>query len=255
MVQNTGRVVQKVDAHIQLLIEVEDRPAVDRFNRLVLEEDLGASPFPHNLLVDGNDDRGIDIGLLSRFPIRSVRPHINDGGPDTPIFSRDCPEFEIELPGGKTLWLLGNHLKSKGFGSQAANNKKRELQASRVKEIYEEARKRSDFVIVAGDFNDFPSSDPLAPIIKQTDLKDVMSHPKYKGLPGTFDTCTSEKKKIDYILLSPALWDLVRAVDVERSGIWAPVAFKKAGIEIMPTVTSDDNSASDHGAVWVDLEI
>ena len=38
------------------------------------------------------------------------------------VFSRDCPEFELRTPGRRRLVVLVNHLKSKGFGSQAANN-------------------------------------------------------------------------------------------------------------------------------------
>lgn len=253
-VHNTGRVIQKVNADVQLMVEIEDRLTMERFNRQVLEERLQMQPFPYSMLIDGNDDRGIDLGLFSRLPVVSLRSHIADGGLDTEIFSRDCPEYEVVLPDGAHVWLLGNHFKSKGFGDKKKSDARRKAQAQRVAEIYHEARRRSDFVIVAGDLNDFPGSDPLKPLLMETDLRDVMTHSLYEGLPGTFDTCTSEEKKIDYILLSPALWERVRAVDAERSGIWAPNAFKKAGIQIMATVTSDDNSASDHAAVWVDLE-
>lgn len=249
---NTGRVIQKVNADIQLLVEAEDRWSIDLFNRQVLQEALLMPPYPYNLLVDGNDPRGIDLGLFSRFPILTVRPHFADVDDDGTVFSRDCPEFEVRLESGETLWILGNHFKSKGFGDWRANNKKRERQAAKVKEIYEAALARSPFVIVAGDLNDTPDSDPLKPLLKQTDLKDVMTHSTYSGLPGTYDTCTAANK-IDYVLLSPALWDKVQAVGVERSGIYAPRAFKKAGIAIMETVTSDVNSASDHASVWVDL--
>jgi endonuclease/exonuclease/phosphatase family metal-dependent hydrolase len=248
-VLNTGRVIQLVNADVQLLVEVEDRSSLAMFNRQVLGEVLGMTPYAHNLLVDGNDPRGIDLGLLSRFPIEAVRPHFADR--DTAgetIFSRDCPEFAVQLPNGETLWVLGNHFKSKGYGNWRANNRKREAQAERAAELYQAARQRSPWVIVAGDLNDLPDSDPLRPLIAGTDLCDVMTHPTYSGLPGTYETCTA-KKKIDYVLLSPALWERVKAVGVERSGIYAPRTFAS-----MPTVTSKLNAASDHASVWVDLE-
>jgi endonuclease/exonuclease/phosphatase family metal-dependent hydrolase len=247
-------VIKAVDAVIQLLIEVEDRPTMERFNELVLSNELHMSPYEHSILVDGRDERGIDIGLFSRFPIRSVRPHYNDTDAEGVIFSRDCPEYEVILPDGKSLIILGNHLKSKGYGVASENNKKRRRQAVRVSEIYREACQRSDLVIVAGDFNEKPDNPSLKPLLQDTDLRDVMTHPSYEGLPGTFDTCT-EDDKFDYVLLSPALWGRVKQVGAERSGIYAPRALKKAGITIMPTVTSDENSASDHAAVWVDLEL
>jgi hypothetical protein len=81
-------------------------------------------PFRTNMLVDGNDARGIDVGCFSQVPILSVRSHVDmptpGADPATPVFSRDCPEFEIPLPGGNTLILLGNHLKSQGYGSKAS---------------------------------------------------------------------------------------------------------------------------------------
>lgn len=251
---NTGRVIQKVNADVQLLVEAEDRWSIELFNRQLLGETLQMQPYGYNLLVDGNDARGIDIGLLSRHKIQAVHSHISDVDAKGVVFSRDCPEFEVILPSGESLWVLGNHFKSKGFGNAADNNRKRKRQAERVKAIYEEARRRSDLVIVAGDLNDTPGSDPLKPLLEDTDLRDVMTHPSYSGLAGTYDTCTPANK-IDYVLLSPALWERVLAVGVERSGIWAPRAFAAAGIEIMETVTSDLNSASDHAAVWVDLDL
>ena len=110
-------------------------------------------------------------------------------------------------------------------------------------------RARSDFVIVAGDLNDSPNRDPLQPLIAETDLKDVMSHPSYHGKPGTFKTGSSLNQKIDYIFLSPALWALVQQVGVERRGIFAQ------SVEHFDTVTSTETSASDHAAVWVDLNL
>jgi endonuclease/exonuclease/phosphatase family metal-dependent hydrolase len=77
-----------------------------------------------------------------------------------------------------------------------------------------------------------------------------MTHQSFAGSPGTYGTCASIKQKIDYILLSPALWAKVLSVGTERRGIYAPRAGKP-----FETVTSAETSASDHAAVWVDLEI
>ena len=137
-VHNTGQVIAEVDADVLLMVEVEDRLTLHRFQKQVLSEMMGARNYPFNMLIDGNDSRGIDIGLYSRRPITSVRSHIFDSAAGRPIFSRDCPEFEVELTGGAPLWILGNHFKSK-IGSPAATTKKRKAQAGRVREIYKEA--------------------------------------------------------------------------------------------------------------------
>ena len=244
-VLNTAHVIAAVVPDIVTLIEVEDRLSLDRFNKqMIAQFPLGA--FAHNMLIDGNDARGIDIGLLSRFPINFMRSHGDLGGAQR-VFSRDCPEYEVLLPNGKSLWVLANHFKSKGYGNAADNDAKRRAQAEAVAEIYREARTRSDYVVVAGDLNDTPDSATLAPLLHATDLRDAMTHASYVGPPGTFRT---SKQKIDYLLLSPALWARVQTVGVERGGIYAP----RAGAPYA-SVTSLNNQASDHAAVWAELTL
>ena len=77
-------------------IEVDNRVALNRFNRQLLPA-VGAVPYPHVMVIDGNDDRGIDVGLVSRFPIATMRSHVDDLVAGTLVFSRDSPEYEIKL--------------------------------------------------------------------------------------------------------------------------------------------------------------
>ncbi|ELS53085.1 endonuclease/exonuclease/phosphatase family protein [Streptomyces viridochromogenes] len=247
-VRNTGKVVVEVDAAILLTVEVEDRLTLQRFNEQIVGGSADGKAYPYSMLIDGNDTRGIDIGVLSRYPIRSVRPHIFDPHPDgsgNPLFSRDCPEFEIEIDAGKKpLWLLGNHLKSKSND----NPKLRQAQAERVAALYKAALERSPHVVVAGDLNDSPGSKPVDALLA-TGLQDVMSHPGYKGLPGTFGECDSPRQKIDYLMLSPQLWSKVQHVGLETRGIRAD------GIKSFNSVTSKTNAASDHAALYADLDL
>jgi hypothetical protein len=46
--------------------------------------------------IEGNDDRGIDVGLMSGFPVGTMRSHVDDLRNNSRIFSRDCPEYETE---------------------------------------------------------------------------------------------------------------------------------------------------------------
>jgi endonuclease/exonuclease/phosphatase family metal-dependent hydrolase len=236
---------------------VENRSVLTQFNLQILQETLSMAPFPLDMLIEGNDPRGIDIGLLSRFPILSMRSHAHEG--ELPVhkrlFSRDCAVYQIQLPGGKDLWLLANHLKSKHGKDSEASAELRLKQAKRVKEIYEELRQEHDYVLVAGDLNDHPLSDPMKPLVRQTDLKDVMKHPNYRGkLPGTLYAFTTQEKKIDYILLSPALWALVAESGAEYSGAYAPKILRDQNIKPLEGLTKA-NAASDHAAVWVDLAL
>ena len=252
-VSNTARVVNDLAADVIVAVEVEDRPTLQRFNDFVLAKDYPGSEFPHNVLIDGNDQRGIDIGLFSRFPIEAVRTNIEERENGKRVFSRDCPEYDVRLPSGELLVLLGNHFKSKGWGSQQANNKKRRTQAERTQILYKRALERSDLVVVGGDLNDSPDSHPIRGLTdgltSANRLRDVMTHPSYNGTPGTYKSGNSINQKFDYLLLSPALWERVAAVGVERRGIYMPVALNP-----YDTVTSKETQASDHAAVWFDFE-
>jgi endonuclease/exonuclease/phosphatase family metal-dependent hydrolase len=208
------------------------------------------------MVIDGNDDRGIDVGLMTRFPVGTMRSHVDDFKNGSRIFSRDCPEYEVLLPSGSKLLLLINHFKSKGFGTQADSNARRLRQAQRVREIYEEHRQEGvTRVAVIGDFNDTPDSSPLAPLLADgSNLRDVSGHPKYQddGRPGHFGNGT-KSGKIDYILLPPELFDKVENAEVFRKGVWGG----KNGdlFEHFPEMTKPIHAASDHAALLVDLDI
>ena len=154
------------------------------------------------MLIDGNDDRGIDVAIMTRedYPIVSIASHVDDAIGRSCIFSRDCPQFEIRTAKGNPLFVLVNHLKSKGFGSKAASDARRQRQARRVKEIYDELVSKHRFVAIIGDLNDTPASAPLAVLTQDPTLKDISAHPNFDdgGRPGTFGNGTASNK-IDYI--------------------------------------------------------
>lgn len=255
--RNTARVIMDVQADVLAVIEAESRPALAAFNDEIIRA-LGGSPFPGVMLIDGNDARGIDVGLLTRppFQIGPMRSHVDDrDAKGNRIFSRDCPEYGIGLADGRTLWVLPNHLKSKGFGSARDSNARRLAQAQRIKAICESKRAAGeDLVAVVGDFNDTPDSDALRPLLHDTDLRDVFAHPAFDdgGHPGTFGLC-SASNKIDYLLLSPAAWECVTGGGVWRKGMWPGV--RPAKWAVYPELTEPRQAASDHAAVWVDLDL
>lgn len=255
--QNTARVLRDVDADVVVTVEAENRTSLCRFNEQLLKV-VGARPYDHIMLVDGNDERGIDVGLMTRSPwaIGMVRSHVDDSANGNPIFSRDCPEFHLELGNGKRLVVLANHFKSKGFGTAAQSNARRAAQAHRVRELYEGLKAEGvDYVAIAGDFNDTPDSAPLAPLLSDgSDLKDISAHPAFDdgGRPGTYANGT-KGNKIDYILLSPALFAKATGGGVFRKGVWGG----KNGTlwPIYPELTKASQAASDHAALWADVDL
>ncbi len=248
-ITNTARVIAEVNPDVLVLVEVESRPALQHFHDKVLRP-LLPEPFPYNMLIDGNDERGIDIGILSRYPIQRMRSHIADYTGKSHTFARDCPEYYLELPSGRELLLLPNHFTSKGSDT---TGKRRAIQAAAVRTIYDSLRRRYPLALVAGDFNDYPKSRALAPLLQGTNLRDAMSLKQYRGAyPGTYQHATATEK-LDYLLLSPELRRRVQAVDVCRKGYYAPTKW-----EAFPNITAKNKErfqASDHHCLWAEVAI
>jgi endonuclease/exonuclease/phosphatase family metal-dependent hydrolase len=254
---NTARVIRDVNPDILGVVEAENRVVLKNFSDAQLRDPQDAILYPHVMLIDGNDDRGIDVAILSKgtWPIGTMRSHVDDSDAQGVIFSRDCPEYEIRTPGGHRLVILVNHLKSKGYGTQADNNARRQRQAQQVADIYQRLVD-DDFVYVAllGDFNDTPHSAPLAPLLQATDLRDISTHPDFDdgGRPGTFGNC-APSERIDYILLSPALFAKATGGGIFRMGAWAGT--KGTLWPHYDTLTEASEAASDHCAIFADLTL
>jgi endonuclease/exonuclease/phosphatase family metal-dependent hydrolase len=255
-IQNTARVLRDVAADVQAVVEAESRVALKVFSDVLLPNVQG-SPFEHVLLIDGNDERGIDVGVMTRsgYEITDVRSHVDDTDAQGPVFSRDCPEYTITTPAGKRLILLVNHLKSKGFGNQTDNNKQRLSQATRVAEIYTRLRNDGEKnIVILGDFNDTPNSAQLQPLLAGTGLQDISTHTAFTndGRPGTFGNGT-KNDKFDYILLSPELFAKVQGGGVYRTGVWGG----KNGTlwAHYPQMEKQLDQASDHAAIHADLNL
>ncbi|ARU53170.1 endonuclease/exonuclease/phosphatase [Cellulosimicrobium cellulans] len=255
---HTARVVADVDADVLAVVEAESRVALKHFTDAGVVTPSGRPVYPHVMVIDGNDDRGIDVGLLTTRPYRigTVRSHVDDrDSRGRLVFGRDCPEYVVELPGGGTLTVLVNHFKSKGYGTQAESDATRRRQATRTAAIYAGLRARGDEnVVVVGDLNDTPSSTPLRPLLERTDLRDVSEHPAFggDGRPGTYGNGTASQK-IDYVLLSPALFDRTVGGSVFRMGVWGGT--KGTLFPHYDTMTSATHAASDHAALYADVDL
>lgn len=255
-IENTARIVKLVDADVIGVVEAESRPALKRFSDELLPS-VGGTAYRHVMLIDGNDERGIDVGIMTRggFTIGAIRSHVDDRDAKGVIFSRDCAEYDVTTPQGNTLVVLVNHLKSKGYGAPAASNAKRLRQAQRIADIYKAlVAGGQPNVAVIGDLNDTPDSAPLAPLLVHTDLQDITAHPNYQsdGRPGTWGN-GSASQKLDYILLSPALFARVDAAGVNRMGVWGGV--NGTLFPHLPEIQKESDAASDHAALWVDLDL
>ena len=256
--ENTARVICEIDADVIGVVEADNRVVLDGFSRTLLPTVQG-QPYEHVMLIDGNDLRGIDVGVMTKtgYDIVSICSHIDDRlpGNGNRIFSRDCAVYSIATPSGNRLCLLMNHFKSKGYGSMQDSNAKRKAQASRVAQIYQELIEEGEqYIAIAGDFNDNPDSAPLEPLLRATDLRDVseLDNGRFGDgeYPGTYKGCTASNK-IDYILLSPALYSKTEAGGIFRKGMWPGVRPPKWAV--YESITEEVHAASDHACVWADF--
>jgi endonuclease/exonuclease/phosphatase family metal-dependent hydrolase len=269
----TAKVIDEVAPDVLCVVEAEDRPSLVRFN-----DQLLGGRYGHTRLLDGNDPRGIDVGLFctSAVEARTVGSNVDVPDPEVPgrrLFSRDCPVYHLRLAGGVDLFLLLNHLKSQSFSS-GNPDPLRTRQSSGVREIYDGLRAEgAEFVAVLGDFNKGPDKDdptrhPTLEALLGADspLVDAYRHPKFAGLfdvkdaekerPGSFQSC-SLTNRLDYILLSPELAERVADGGVFRKGLWGnpknvnpPTRWS-----VYPEITASRHAASDHAMIWVDLDL
>ena len=241
--RNTGKVIKELHADILCTVEVEDRETLGDFNSQV----LGDKHFLSHMLIDGNDLRGIDVGVLSNLQLHNIRSHVDDLDGKTRVFSRDCAEYEFLLPSGESLWVLCNHFKSKGFGTQATSDARRKKQAQRVADILAtNFDLTKDLVVVAGDLNDTPDSDALSPLLSVANLHNIVDElPEAERFTHIFG---KEKSQIDYLLVSTPLKKKLSSITIERRGMFPyPGHF--------PTVTSEGTAASDHAAIVAEFGV
>ena len=81
----------------------------------------------------------------------------------------------------------------------AASNARRRAQAARVAAIYAELTAAGEtHVAIMGDLNDTPDSAPLAPLLQDTDLADVFTHPAFDngGYPAPTTIAATARKSI-----------------------------------------------------------
>jgi len=244
-----------VNAEIIAVIEAEDRPSLLRFN-----EELLGKKYRHIMLVDGNDARGIDVGIMTKsgFPIRTIRSNVDAEDAQGIVFSRDCPEYEVVTQTGTHLFVLVNHFKSQSGGGGA----KRQRQAKEVRQIVDRLVGEGKHVVVLGDLNEGPTAvgtqvaNFSALFDDNSPLVDVYSLPGFNlgPRPGTFDAC-GIRNRLDYILISQSLVPAFNGGEIFRKGLWGTRVTRPTAWETYPEIENGNQQASDHAAVAIDLNV
>jgi endonuclease/exonuclease/phosphatase family metal-dependent hydrolase len=253
---NTARAILENEPDILALQEVENLLALKLFNRQYLNR-----KYPYSLVIDGNDIRQVDIGMLSKYPIGDIRTHQYDRDAKGYIFSRDCLMADVHLSkkGDKKLTVLVNHFKSKlALKPGDDTDEKRRRQASKVAQIIEDHMgdnlEDASFVVL-GDFNDTPEAECLQPLLGRPWLENVVARLDKEEQWTHYWDKKKTKSHIDFILLSKALSENNRDTlpTIERRGL-ADYAKAYDGPRF-PGVGPKGTQASDHCPVYMEIEV
>jgi endonuclease/exonuclease/phosphatase family metal-dependent hydrolase len=251
--------IKRMDLDLLAVQEVEDIDTLRQFNRAELG-DL----YPHSVLIEGNDPRMIDIGLLSKLPLGAVTSwqHVPDPLNGHPLFSRDLLQVDVLNPSRKRrlFTIFNNHLKSHFVPftaddptTEATNaNELRRRQCQAAAAIIAAQTRPQSRYIVLGDMNDPPDSEFMAPLAGSTqlDLRFGLTHATETrpgpGSPPPPTTAWTERFKpsgkpavytlMDQIWLSPALAEKQTGAFIDRRS--------KVG-----------GDGSDHDPSWVVLNL
>ncbi len=198
--------IHALNADVITVEEVENRDVLERFVNVFLA-DMG---YRDVVLFEGNDRRGIDVGLISRVPVGDVISHRHlrfPGAEGQPArFSRDVLTVNLEPAGGQPFQIWVVHLKSNSGGREAAEPIRlaecHEVRALLDKELSKNAGAQ---ILVMGDFNDTPESKTIATIVGQGDtalwptLADLQDKSLVSYNEGKY------RSIIDFILCTPAM--------------------------------------------------
>lgn len=262
----TGAAVREIDADVIALQEVENVDTLKHFRSEFLG---GRAVYPYVAGVDGNDPRLIDVAVLSKLPITLIRSYQHLPDPEarnTPLFSRDCLEVDVQLAPETTITLYVNHLKSmmdarRRDDGRGVTRPKRERQSKAVREIVEQRFGSSPGerpFVVLGDLNDHLGGGARASgidrLVMWDQVENVVARRPEDEQWTHYWAGGDEYTQLDYILLSSSLARANDAVpEIMRKG--QPARAARYTGERFNGVGFDKPKASDHCPVVMKLNV
>jgi endonuclease/exonuclease/phosphatase family metal-dependent hydrolase len=179
--KNIARVIKSFNfgqgPDVLVLEEVENQNVLN----LLLNKELRRFGYRYAKLLEGEDSRGIDNGVISKYPITSSKMHkINLAG--VAKKTRGILEVNIAVA-SKTVTVLANHWPSQGNPTQA-----RAISAKTLNRIASQID--SELIVAVGDFNTVPSRDIPNPLTTITEKAFIDAETKARRMgsslnPGT----------------------------------------------------------------------
>ena len=221
----TAQALSAAQADVCCLQEVENLVTLTAFHNRYLRQWLRKGYF-YRALIEGNDQRGIDVGVLSRAKIIRKKSHAdksyadlgieppNGYHPNERVFRRDCLEVEVEKE-GKRLTVFVCHFKSMN-GGRLETRPIREAEAKAVRLLIEQRFEdpASENWMAVGDFNDYFEQDGdrlndhgLGPLINDGFAIDAgeFLEPNPKNRWTHFYSRKETYGALDHMFISPSL--------------------------------------------------
>jgi endonuclease/exonuclease/phosphatase family metal-dependent hydrolase len=262
----TAQALAATEADVCALQEVENLVTLTAFDTRYVARWAG-SAFGERVLHEGNDTRGIDVGLLSRVPVIFQRSHarrtygslevapprgqsVNDLA-----FRRDCLEVDIAVD-GRALTLFICHFKSM-HGGRSRTRDVRHAEAQAVRRVISErfADPAGEEWVILGDFNDYREVDGvplddsgLNPLTDEGFAVDLASH----AISDPLDRWTHHFAEddiygaLDHMFLSPLLAALNPAPDIRIVRAGSPYHAARYTGPRFPGIGWMEPKASDH---------
>lgn len=240
--------------------EVEDLDTLRHFNREYLN-----GMYRYTVLVEGNDPRLIDVGVLSKFPIGGITSWNYKVHPDDPgekVFGRDMVQVQIlnHSRSKKLFTIFNNHLKShyvdfreEPIVAKQLNNLRRSRQAQMIAEIVKDQTRPNSRFIILGDMNDPVNSQHLQGFIGDDELNlvnalanPIETRPPKKDNPPPSSAAWSYRIKLSG---KPARYDLYDQIWLSPS-----LAKKQTGAWI-DRRKRHGGDGSDHDLCWIKLRL
>lgn len=175
-ISNLARVIKtyKDGADVLVLQEVENLNALT----LLVRTELKALGYKEIVLIEGPDSRGIDVAIVSKYPLVSKKYHQINLAPYSDRTTRGILEARFSVR-GKIIAVMANHWPSQ------ANSDTTRMQAAKVL-ISAASKVKADYVIAAGDFNTTVDDDINALKLKiEPAFIDTEVYGSAKSAPGT----------------------------------------------------------------------
>lgn len=264
-IQNKARVIAEVNSDILLLQEVEDRSSLLQFNRDFLPCFNGV-PYRELVVLQGNDERGLEMALLTNngYYLRGIETFSNDYEEnENLLFDKNLMQYQIITPSQNKIWIIVVHFQDQKSLDKEMDDNKRYKQAARVADLYHKLREEGhENVVVAGTFNAVSYCHSLSPLLQNTDLKDISKHSSFEVVAdngsdaGYYRMGAYRKgvniKQLDYLLLSPALFNKVKKSGLNRRALWPEV---RPQWNIYSTIKKAENAASEHPVIWGEIGV